>query len=230
MLYLLDTVRDWFQCIFDKPFRSRQIHVYILNAGQENFPKASTLRRIVYSTYDYVAKQMPIGAVDVVIQIQPYLTLPEIGIGGYAPSANVCFIYLDQSHPQLFDSISQHLRPIVAHELMHCVRWSGPGYGFSLGEALISEGLALHFEETIRGEPPWYATALAVEDLQEAEREARINWSSRDYNHLAWFSPHASNGQRPYRGYSLGYYIVANYIKARGCTVTEIWDQPAEAF
>ncbi|WP_309228112.1 DUF2268 domain-containing putative Zn-dependent protease [Kosakonia sp. S42] len=34
---------------------------------------------------------------------------------------------------------------MFAHELHHAARWSGPGYGFYLGEPLVSEELAGHF-------------------------------------------------------------------------------------
>ena len=63
--------------------------------------------------------------------------IPEWGIGGHAPAPGLIQISLN---PDRFDS-GLMLRTLV-HEFHHLIRWDGPGYGKSLGEALVSEGLA----------------------------------------------------------------------------------------
>ena len=46
------------------------------------------------------------------------------------------------------------LRRHVAHEVHYCLRMGGPGYGRSLGEALVSEGLAGRFVAKLFGNAP----------------------------------------------------------------------------
>ncbi|MFD2813587.1 DUF2268 domain-containing putative Zn-dependent protease [Paracoccus aerius] len=42
----------------------------------------------------------------------------------------------------------------LVRQLAHLLRWNGPGYGRSLGEALVSEGLAGHFVLQVLGGQP----------------------------------------------------------------------------
>ena len=59
---------------------------------------------------------------------------------------------LDPDNPQFATCISDGtLRRQVAHEVHHCLRMAGPGYGRVLGEALVSEGLAGHFTRRLLG-------------------------------------------------------------------------------
>ena len=78
------------------------------------------------------------------------------GIGGCAPAPGQIQITLDPARyaPEPF------IRTLV-HELHHLIRWDGPGYGKTLGEALVSEGLAGHFVlQVLGGKPdPWDAVA-----------------------------------------------------------------------
>lgn len=72
------------------------------------------------------------------------------GVGACAPGPdrlNLCF------HPENFllgggeySSGPVRLSAVVAHESHHIMRWRGPGYGTTLGEAMVSEGLALKFQ------------------------------------------------------------------------------------
>jgi len=55
------------------------------------------------------------------------------------------------------------LRAVLAHELHHAKRGQGPRYGRTLGEALISEGLAQCYEEEVGCPTPNYATAVKKE-------------------------------------------------------------------
>ena len=88
------------------------------------------------------------------------------------------------------------------------MRWDARGYGRSLGEAFVSEGLADKFSESVTGalDAPW-THALVDSDwrslLDHAERE--IN--REDYDHAAWFF---GTGNLPrWAGYTIGYRLVS---------------------
>ncbi len=106
--------------------------------------------------------------------------IPDWGVGGHAPAPGVIQLTLD---PARF-SDTRMIRTLV-HELHHLIRWDGPGYGNSLGAALVSEGLAGHFVTQVLGGPPdpWDATAATAGLTKRAVTE----WAWPDYDHALWF-------------------------------------------
>jgi uncharacterized protein YjaZ len=116
--------------------------------------------------------------------------------------------------PSLHDGTT---RRQVAHEVHHCLRYAGPGYGRSLGEALVSEGLAGLFAGRLFNAPPepW---ERAVDDI-EAWRlfPDRATLAAATYDHNAWFF--GSGGRYPrWLGYTLGYMVVGRWLR----TVPEV--------
>lgn len=207
-----------------------RVKLHFLNAGYAKIPHRALIRNQVRSAYVFAVQRLPIGCLDVVVQVQPAMTLPEIGVGGYAPSAELVFIFIDPQNLRLAPCLSSELAPIIAHEFMHAMRWRGPGYGTTLGEALVSEGLALHFEAMLRGAVPWYAEAPDAAVLERLESEARAHWSDEAYERLVWFSPHADARGPAYRGYALGYHLVARRLAEWGLPPEAVWDRAAALF
>ena len=87
----------------------------------------------------------------------------------------------------------------VNHELHHMARWKNPGYGETLGGALLSEGIATYYEEKVSGwSPPWTKAQVSNDSVEVALQE----WDDKEYDHNAWFF------EGPYGkwvGYGLGY-------------------------
>jgi uncharacterized protein YjaZ len=85
---------------------------------------------------------------------------------------------------------------------------NGPGYGITLGEALVTEGLADHFAaEAFPDTPPQpWDHALSAEQEAELWRKAQpILDVPGGYNHPVWFR---DSGSLPrWAGYTLGYRI-----------------------
>ncbi|WP_411911731.1 DUF2268 domain-containing putative Zn-dependent protease [Rhodovulum sulfidophilum] len=101
----------------------------------------------------------------------------------------------DASGPR--SSRQRHGEPLertIVHELHHALRWRGPGYGRTLGEALVTEGLAGHFAQQLYGGPPEkWESSLDAEGLAQAESDAAAAWDDEAYDHAAWFfgtAPH----------------------------------------
>lgn len=204
--------------------------LHLLHAGGLPRTVRPEVAKAVRKAYAYATTRLPIGQMDVVVQAQGGLTLPDIGVGAYTPSAELVFVFLDPRHLRLRQSLQQELAPLVAHELMHAARWRGPGYGITLGEALVSEGLALHFESGLRGCTPWYAQATDPSSLAHLEVQARTHWQEADYDRLAWFSPTPDAQGLRYRGYVLGHFLVARRLAAWRICAAAAWDTPADAF
>ena len=118
----------------------------------------------------------------------------------------------------------------VYHEFHHVLRWDGPGYGTTLGEALVSEGLAQLFVHEMMDCPPepWEVMPEGV-DLPALCQRAHDAFDDADYDHAAWFF---GAGDLPNAaGYALGRMLVERVLAARqGDSALSMAREPAAGF
>jgi uncharacterized protein YjaZ len=169
--------------------------------------RESVIRSVLTSTLMRVRKALPVSGVTITVIPDPGMTIPGYGVGGYTPSAYSVKIYVD---PSFSDSavLPDHLALTLAHELHHAVRWRGPGYGRTLFEAMITEGLADHFAVEVLGmpAPPW-SDAFPREQTTHFLNLARAEFASPTYDHARWFF--GADGSLPrWSGYTLGFRLV----------------------
>ena len=197
--------------------------IHILNAQETLTKHKGWLCACLNETYAKACSLMNIPSLDVVIKVSTQV-IPEKGHLGYSPEPGIIYINVDPENPVLRMNHAMSLERMFAHELHHAVRWTGPGYGIRLGEALISEGLAGHFSlELLGGEPePWES----IEPIHVQPYLALLSaeWDSPHYDHSAWFY---GTGQLPrWLGYTAGFNIVARYLTTepdfRASTLTHI--------
>ena len=105
---------------------------------------------------------MPLRDTDMLVKAGENVT-PEKGHLEYAPEPGLIYVTLDPSHKSLRENADRSHERMLAHELHHSSRWDGPGYGDTLGAALVTEGLAGHFaQEAFGGQPePWEKLAVS---------------------------------------------------------------------
>lgn len=95
-----------------------------------------------------------------------------------------------------------------AHELHHLARWQNGGYGATLGDALVSEGMAcLYAEEKSGRSMPWTKGRIS----QQVYDQARRQWNERSYDHQAWFF---DGPLGKFVGYRLAYRLATKYFSA----------------
>lgn len=93
----------------------------------------------------------------------------------------------------------QQVIATINHELHHMARWQNPGYGDTLGGAILSEGIATFYEELISGwTPPWAQAKVDIEALDSAVQ----NWNDNQYDHGDWFF---EGKYGKWVGYAIGY-------------------------
>lgn len=180
-----------------------------------------------------VQKKLHLDNVDVVIYDNPEGAIPEIGIGGYAPNSHLIFVSLDPQFPDFQKTIDEELKRTIAHELHHILRWRGPGYGETLLEALITEGLADHFDmeiNNISNPEPW-DVALNDQQIAEVEVKAWKEFGSKNYNHNEWFFGSKERDIPRWTGYTLGFKLVEDYLKKNpDKKPSQLYITPAEDF
>ena len=104
------------------------------------------------------------------------------------------------------------------------MRMAGPGYGWTLGEALVSEGLAGRFTSWLFNSPPEPWEQAVGEDIlrTHAPDAAMLQAAHNDHAHAAWFF---GVGERLPRwfGYTLGYRIADEWLTAAGEGDGDTW-------
>ncbi len=173
---------------------------------------------------------MPINDLRIRIVDDPQGVIPEIGMGGYNPNAQELILYVDADYNDLEEALQEHLIPQLAHEVHHAKRRRSVGYGNTLLQAAVSEGLADHFSMEVSGiSPPPWSVALTGEELEAWTVTARKSWY-QTYNHRAWFLGTDPNIPR-WTGYSIGFELVRNYLSSHpDRSPSDLHDEPASSF
>lgn len=185
--------------------------LHILNARHQLANMEEWLSERLNDAFSVSAQHLPLRNTDVIVKAGKAV-IPEKGHLGYAPEKGLIYVTVDPENPAVQANASQSLERMLAHELHHSSRWDGPGYGRTLGEALVSEGLAGHFaQEAYGGESePW--EQLSVNTLRPYVSKAKAEWLNPEYNHVEWFF--GSEAFPTWVGYSLGYQVVGHYLTA----------------
>ena len=164
---------------------------------------------------------------DLDIALRPDTKVPkETGHAGQCLAAGQILLIVDPMNLVLTRNRNGALQRTVSHELYLSLRAEGPGYGETLGEGLVSEGLALSFEAMAYGDPDVPNGPEFEEILEPATREAIAMWDARDFNREAWFA--GPKGRAI--GHALGYRLVGRALKAAEASAVEAAHWPAGRF
>jgi len=149
----------------------------------------------------------------------PYRCIKGFGSGGETLTKNLVLIPLDPLFPKFREQTIKKEIPItVAHEFVHLIRGGKYDYGpATLLDNIIDEGLGDNFSEETCGQnkelTPW-AYALSERKIQFYLNKAKKYFNSKDYNlRIAWLFGNKKLKIPKWTGYSLGFYLVKEYLK-----------------
>lgn len=193
---------------------TKDINIFVLEGSKRILPYKDLIVKTATKAVDLIFKRIPISDVDVVFYDNPRGVIPEIGMGGQARTSNVIFITLDPNFNNFEKVVENETLGTLAHEFHHTLRGRNLGHSTTLLEALVSEGLAEHFEQEITQAPlrPW-CKALTKAELQKFGKIAEKEFNNKYYDHGAWFYGSKKKGIPRWTGYTLGYEIVGRYLK-----------------
>lgn len=191
-----------------------RVHFLEAQASLDGFrdPIGRRIARGAELLTDAIRGRVPAQPIDVLVVAAPGRGIPGLGISGSCFSASRLEIFVDPFDPDTQSAIaSGEIEGTLAHEFHHALRWAGPGYGRTLGEALISEGLADHFDGLATGRPaPVWCRRLDAPSIAAVAALAAAEAHSDAYDHGRWFF---GGGELPDgAGYSLGYEIVRRFL------------------
>jgi hypothetical protein len=144
-----------------------------------------------------VSSRLTVDRLDILI-VPSRWVIPEFGLSGRTEGKGRVVITVDPESLRLRDpERAERLLGTLAHELHHVVRGRGPGYGMTLGESLVSEGLAQCFEEEIGVPTPFYGVFLDAVALAKAEAKAKQEAPLHRYDHNAWYFGRFADAECP---------------------------------
>ncbi len=187
---------------------------YIANSTGELDNLVEMIDRSLSRVIPVAQKELEADKIDIIFISAAGLAIPEYGMGGNSPGPNHLYVSFDPNSDKItIDKLDETL----FHEIHHCMRWRDPGYGETLGEAMISEGIACLYEEEHSGKAPIYAkVGLKADQLVKAKKLIK----TKTYNHSEWFFG-AKNIDRWF-GYSLGYKICKEHSLITGKKASEL--------
>ncbi|MBV9782237.1 MAG: hypothetical protein JO264_00305 [Acidisphaera sp.] len=166
----------------------------------------------IEATRDIISRLLTLPRLDILVQRLARAVIPEIGMVGHAYRRSLFALTLDPDNAHFASCLADGtLRRQVAHEVHHCLRMAGPGYGSSLGEALVSEGLAGQFVRVLFQTPPEPWERAMDEAALTRNFPTAAELASTAYDHAGWFF--GAGGHRPrWLGYTLGYHIAGRWL------------------
>jgi uncharacterized protein YjaZ len=203
--------------------------LHFLNAAQDfKDEDIESIKTSTFSALEEINKFLPPIDLDIVFWHAPTQTIRDEYMGGRAVSASLIYIYFDASYSDLKRIIQDELKKTLAHEYHHSCRMKALGYSWNtLGESLVSEGLADSFDhEVFNGAVPRWCRALDADQMQTYLAKAAPKLHAENYNHPQWFFG-ADNVLPPWTGYTLGYFIIQSYLaKNPQMTAAKLVDTP----
>lgn len=208
-----------------------QYTLHIFNASG----RLGSIESAIKTTFDEAIKtigtKIDAPSIDVGVFDNPDMAIPETGVGGEAISSHIMLIHIDPTFVGIEKVIDSEIKSTFAHELHHCARMHACGYGKTLLEAAVSEGLADHFDiEMNGGNPKPWSVAVTGSDLDKVKQMAIPEYNEKEYDHAAWFYGSPKRGLPRWAGYSLGYHIVKEYLEKTGKKASALVAEKADSF
>jgi hypothetical protein len=191
------------------------------------------LRAVVGGALANIEGRLHGPPVPIEIEAGTYGTARALGIGGTTdPYTGRVQVSLDLgSSLPLRQLLSVWIPLSLAHELDHAKRiLSGPGYGATLGEAVVTEGSAEAFVREAYPDAPAIPWVRALDGADEARVWARLraamNTPNDPVTYGEWF--YGDHGLPRWAGYRIGYAICERYLRTHpGTTAAALTGVPA---
>ena len=188
------------------------LRIHVLTASGELEPYQADIERSLRHAWPDIDGLLGLRDLDVVVSHSTTNVMAETGVGGYGPTGYEVQLWLDASRVDVAEIIEVHLPETLAHEAHHSARWRGPGYGVTLLDALVTEGLAQHFQTEFDGSTPVSAIPFDAGEATWIVDHIGPSLEDAGYDHTAWFL--ADTGVIPrWTGYRLGYMVIADYLR-----------------
>lgn len=191
--------------------------IHILKASGRLSKFEAPIKQTLTDTLKDLREILPLPDFDVVVEDNPFFAQPGIGVGGFTGSSHLINIYTDpglKDYQEKIDFYMFHLRSTFSHESHHAVRWLNPGYGETLFESIVSEGLATHFQIEFMGpKVEEFFSKLHQDQIGRLLNLAQKQFDDSNFNYNDWQGGNEKKKIPKSAIYSLGYHVIGKYLK-----------------
>ncbi len=190
------------------------VNIFVLTATGRLGKYKNRIMKAARESIKIIKKKIPIPDVDIVFYDNPNNTIPHLGIGAFTNNINLVLVPLNPKFKNFDKTINEEMLRILAHELHHCARMKAVGYGGTLFEVMVSEGLADHFElqVTNRKSQVW-DSILSAKQFGIMKKKAMKERNNKKYNHAEWFFGSNDRKIPKWAGYTIGFNLVGDFLK-----------------
>lgn len=189
-----------------------KINICVLDAGNKIEKKQWKLIKGVVKKHSLLAsKALSLTTINICIYPNKDWCINQTGDGGYTAGPDWIQLFIDPTKPNLIPKIAESSFPAnIYHEMHHARRMIKVGFGQSLLEVVISEGLATVFAEEMFGKfkAPW--GKYSKSEIEQLIKIFDINKLDKKINYEEWFLGH---GKPHWLGYKVGTYIIRELKK-----------------
>lgn len=188
-------------------------NIFILHSATLRVPQE--LIELLENTLSHHAndamKDFGIETVNVTVYFTDKDITHGVGVSGYTPYQDWIQVKIDPTGPNFREVIEKHLPATIYHEMHHAARWASVGYGKSLDEVLVTEGLATVYQEDKWSEydVPWgtYSDDEIKNLVEIYKKRGGEDPTYGNAAHSKWFF--GSTPEIPkWFGYKLGTHII----------------------
>lgn len=198
-------------------------NIFILSSGYAiSQAHMASLKDVLSFHVKAAMKDLDLSRVNITVYFTEKDVIPGIGVSGYTPYHDWIQIKIDPTGQNFQKIIERYVSATVYHEMHHAARWSSVGYGKSLTEVIVTEGLATVYQEEKWGkfDAPWSAyTDDEIENFLGIYRKRAHE--DVHYGHVAhakWFFGGTPEIPK-WLGYKVGVYLIRE-VKKRNRDVT----------
>lgn len=203
--------------------------IHFMNSRGELTPYQLRIEEALWEVWNRSRTCIPAIHLDVEVVAVINGGIPETGHSGYAPWPGLIRLTIDPTNKNMSQNMGEPLERVIAHELHHALRWDSVGYGTTLIEALVSEGLSGRFvEELYQNKPEPWECALTDLELKLISSKALVQSDDKKYDHSRWFF--GSKDLPKWGGYTLGFELVGLAMMNSKRLPSEMIDMPASDY
>lgn len=202
-----------------------KVNLLIANSNNNLAGQEKIIRSAIKTATEYSFNKLAIDwDIDVVVSNRgPVSAIPEDKIGGHTFEHDLIILNIEENAPK------SNIVETLCHEFCHAARWGKNDEWMNcLFDSLIFEGIATYFEaKSVAKQNKKQFFIKTILNRSDEENEIilkclrkKLNSKDFDYN-TVFFN---GDGTLPrWSGYSLGYYLVKNYLEKTGKSIDEVF-------
>ncbi len=207
------------------------INISMLNATGMLDKYTSLIEDKIQDSLDKIRDYFAIDCID--ITVTPFHKGDESpsGIGGYSLSPYRVELLLDCDRDDLDEIIDNELLSVLAHEIHHSIRIGLGIPSETLGQQIITEGMACHFELTVTGgKVPSLFDDLKDHDWQVLLEQMRPLLNEKNQSVNKYFLGAEPDRFPRYAGYWVGFNLISRYLERYQTSEFELASMDSDRF